>query len=110
MTEILYIGASPSNEDCAQVSTHRDYMPQMRAELYAYQRQLERTYPPPKSAEYRIKWENHEFGRYGEVVAVFDPNDPYEVEWALMSEYGCEDWDDKALEDLAAAGFPLELR
>ena len=109
--DMIYIGATPNDEECAQVSEHTDYMPQMRAELRAYKNQLTRMYPPPEGGDARfdIKWERHDFGTYGEVVARFDGENDAEIEWAMSAELGAETWDDQARDELAAAGFPPEV-
>lgn len=96
------IGCSPNAEDCVQVGPH-DYIGYMQAELAAYKSQLERLYPPPEGCYFSVKWHPHDFGRYGEIRAVYtsDYNQEH-VDWAYGAEEGAENWDEDAKKELAA--------
>lgn len=104
--EFMYVGAAPHEEECVQVSSTHDYLPAMRRELAAYSRQLTRVFPPPEGACFTVKWESHDFGSYGEVVAKFDPQNQAHVDWALAAELGCDHWDALARAELGLA--PVE--
>lgn len=105
----IAIGCSPYEEDCVQVSSKVDYMPQMRKELAAFKSQLERTYPPPEGCYFTIKWANHDFGRYGEVHAAYTSDlDKRALDWALNAEDSVEKWDEQARKELGLAESPLK--
>lgn len=99
--EIVYIGASPTEVDCAQ-TTQPDFMQRARLELNLYKQQLEEMYPAPEGAYFAIKWQSHDFGSYGEVVAVFDPSNQDHEIWAFKSEDGCPHWSESSLKELQA--------
>ena len=65
MRGMLHIGCTPYNEDCVQV----DSIGAMTLELKLYRAMLLSKWP---HADLRIRWESHDFGRYGEVICVFD--------------------------------------
>ncbi len=106
MRDYIYIGCSPVEEECVQVSSTVDYLPAMRAELAIYKRQLERTYPTDTGGYFSIKWSGHDFGTYGEVVAVYDSDDDAQTDWAYGTEEGCDYWDAIAIAERRAAGLP----
>lgn len=92
MKDYLYLGTSPYGEDCVQVSKGSDYLNAMRTELERYRRLLQKRFP---EGNFRIKWENHDFGRYGEIVIVYDTDDPKSVSYAYMVEDNLpEYWED----------------
>jgi hypothetical protein len=98
----IYIGSSPYECDCAQVGSP-DYHWRSKVELQAFKEQLERLFPAPEGARYDIAWSNHDYGRYGEVVAVFDPTNEVHTDWAFLAEDGCATWDEQALEKILQA-------
>jgi len=93
------IGSSPNAEECVQVSTVKDYMTEMTHELKRYKELLERMFPVPHGvpAKIDIKWFDHDFGRYGEVVVIFDDENLEAIEYAGMVEDGAPDyWEGEA--------------
>lgn len=98
--EKIYIGSSPYEEDCAQVG-QPDFHTKSKAELQAFKDQLQRLFPAPEGACYQVVWSNHDYGRYGEVCAVFDPSNEEHTDWAYIAEDGCATWDDEAKAFLA---------
>ena len=97
------IGCSPNEEDCVQVGSNREHL--MGKELEIYKNQLTRAFPPPEGCYFKVKWNSHDFGRYGEVRAVF-PEDSEEGEkWALEAENGVDHWDAQAVEERRSAGL-----
>lgn len=99
----IEIGSSPNEEDCVQVSSTKDYIGDMQAELAAYKSQLARAYPPPEGCYFKVCYHSHDFGRYGEVAAVYESDSNQEqVNWAYDAEAGCNNWDEEAAKELAA--------
>lgn len=101
-TAKIFIGSSPYEEDCAQVGSN-DFHWKSKAELQAFKDQLQRLFPAPEGASYQIVWSNHDYGRYGEVCAVFDDTNETHADWAWQAEDGCATWDDEAKAFIAAA-------
>lgn len=101
MRDYIFIGPTPSAEDCQQVGTDQ-YDPTMaRAECRAYLHQLRRVYgPEPEGAVLKIKSNPHEFGSYLEVVCEYDDRNETAVEYAFNCENGTENWDDEAKAEL----------
>jgi hypothetical protein len=94
----FYLGPVPAEEDCAQVGDP-DYNMKATREMNAYIGQLQREFSD--YADYglfRIKWQNHDFGRYGDVVFVFDDETEGALDYAIKVENNTPmNWDDMAL-------------
>jgi hypothetical protein len=72
MQDFFCIGPSPSEEDCAQVG-EPDYRNKAVRECTRYIELLRKTIgPEPEGARLGIKWFDHDFGQYCEVVCYFD--------------------------------------
>lgn len=76
--EHVYLGSSPTDEPCAQ-KNDPGYGPKAYAETGRYIAQLRRLYAVSHGgrecpAVIRRKSEAHDFGRYYEVVASYDPD------------------------------------
>lgn len=82
--EYLELGSAPTEEECVQVSDKVDYIPAMREELIRYRKLLEKMFP---SCYFSIMWFDHDFGRYGEVVVRFNPDNEEEVHYAYNVEH-----------------------
>jgi hypothetical protein len=96
MSEILELACSPLSESCVQVSSEENYLPKMKDELIRFQAQLEKRFPIPEgiSVRFFIKWQPHDFGRYGEVAIEFIPDTKGE-DFAFFVESNLpEIWDD----------------
>ena len=106
MQEIIEIGTTPYEEECAQVGQD-GYRAQAQKECAAYRSQLRRVFgEEPDGARLKIKGNSHDFGTYFEVACYFDP----ENEAAATYAYRCEaeapaQWDDAARMEL---GLPEE--
>ena len=98
MRDSMYLGATPYEEDCAQVGSD-DYMRRARQECRAYIKQLIRMFgDPPESCRLVIKSSPHDFGSYLAVEAVFDEAGQ---EYALRCEnQQPRNWDDQARAEL----------
>ena len=99
MRDYIYIGSTPADEPCEQAGGNEG---KMRLECQTYMEQLRRLHgAEPQGAQLRIKWENHDFGRYAEVVCYFDGALPETVSYAFgMEEKSSQLWDAEALEAL----------
>jgi hypothetical protein len=84
-TEIIQIGATPYEEDCAQVG-RRDYPERSRRECLVFQRMLQRLFPAPDGACLKVKSFPHDLGGYREVCVSYDTKDEAACEYAFMLE------------------------
>lgn len=101
-TDYLYIGPTPVNENCAQVGDP-DFNMKASKEMKAFINQLYRTFPDAteNSVKFRIKWELHDFGKYGEVVVDYNCEDEMSYSYALNIDSNIpENWDEEALKEL----------
>ena len=97
MRDYFELGCTPAEEDCVQVERTGTYMPAMKAELARYRELLRVLFPIPDDLDvyFAIKWEDHDFGRYGEVAIFFNDNDPRTIEFAcFVEEHTPATWDD----------------
>lgn len=97
--DYINIGPTPHDEACAQIG-QEDYYRRGRKECAAYCRQLRRMYPEPAGGYFAVKSFDHDFGRYCEVVAKYDPTDREAVHWAFAAESGAAEWDNDARAEL----------
>lgn len=98
----MYLGPTPADENCAQVGED-NFREKAKKEMTAYMNQLMRQFPDVAefNVRFKIKWQNHDFGTYGEVVAVYDAADQESTRKALDIEWQLpENWDEEALEEL----------
>ena len=100
--EYMEIGPTPYEEDCIQIGD-LNYSTLAKKEMDEYVNQLYRMFPDANSrgVSFKIKWFNHDFGRYGEVCIYWDLDNSdaddyaYEIERSLPSH-----WDEEALKEL----------
>ena len=86
MMNYVSIGPSPCNEDCAQVG-QPDYREKATEECKRFIALIrEKLGPEPPGALLRIKWNDHDFGSYADVVCAYNDNDEEATEYA----YHCE--------------------
>lgn len=100
--EYVYLSPTPVDESCAQVG-EPDFRKKATKEMTAFIGQLYRCFPKAKEVGvyFRIKWQNHDFGEYGEVVAAYEMGDEEAMNLAYYVENNIpENWDDEALEEL----------
>ena len=93
------VSSVPYEENCAQVGED-NYRKKAIVECTAYINQLERLFPEAKDhgIQFKIKWNNHDFGTYAEVELYFDDSDDYayHIDANIPSN-----WDEKSLNELA---------
>jgi hypothetical protein len=95
MTTYVELAAAPIEEDCAQVGMP-GYREQALAECARFIKLLRQKFgPEPEGARLSVKWFEHDFGPYCEVVCYYNTDIPPSVEYA----YDCEanlpaTWDD----------------
>lgn len=105
MKDFLYLGPVPCDESCAQVGDN-DFRRKATIEMKAYISLLKRKFPLTEESgvTLRIKWENHDFGAYGEVVAEYDYHNEEALAYALRIENNLPyEWDETALMELIEA-------
>lgn len=98
----MYLGPTPADESCAQVGED-NFREKAKKEMNAYINQLMRQFPNVDefNVSFKIKWQNHDFGTYGEVVAVYDAANQESARKALDIEWQLpENWDEEALKEL----------
>lgn len=93
MTETLTIGASPAEEDCAQLGRTPDFQRLNRLEVDCYQAALIARYgPPPEGVAFARDTSTHDFGRYTELALRFDPTDEAHAAYAILADEGLGRW------------------
>lgn len=100
--DYIYLSPSPVEEDCAQLGSP-DFHKRATREMTAFVGQLYRTFPTAREVGvyFRIKWENHDFGQYGEVVAAYDMDDKEAFDFAIHVEHNIpEYWDEEAISEM----------
>jgi hypothetical protein len=83
--QIIQIGATPCEEECAQTG-RSDYPERSRRECLVFQRMLERLYPAPDGACLEVKSFPHDFGGYREVCVCYDDENEAASEYAFRLE------------------------
>lgn len=99
----LYLGPTPTEESCAQVGTD-NFKQIAKKEMTAFCNQLYREFPDATElgVAFKIKWEMHDFGEYGEVVAAYPLDNEKAFEYALKVEWNVpEHWDKEAIKELS---------
>jgi len=101
MRDYIDLGASPYEEQCAQVG-RPDYWDQARRECREYIKQLRRRFGAEPDGTTLVVTENpHDFGTYLSVVCRFDSARPQSVEYAFRCEREMPGlWDEEALREL----------
>lgn len=73
-TDKYHLGPAPADEACAQVGDD-EYERQAKAECATYMAAIQIVCgEPPPGAKLKVEWADHEYGRYAEVVVLFDGN------------------------------------
>lgn len=109
--ETIFLGTTPWADSRHDITSGPDAdETQMQVEATVYADQLARTFPPPDGASFVV-----DSRQYGDGVTTYfaamrlDPSNDEHLDWVRDIGRGCEAWDDDALYELAAAGFPREL-
>lgn len=104
--ETIELGATPYNEECAQVGEY-DYYHKAQKECQTFISQLKRVYKSahqqdiPDSLKLRIKSYSHDFGNYYEVAASFDSaNEEAQAAFYWLEENVPANWDEQAKQEL----------
>ena len=95
MQTYLALAPAPIEEDCAQVGTP-GYRGQALEECARFIRRLRQKFgPEPEGACLSVKWFDHDFGPYCEVVCYYDTDISPSVEYAYTCEANLPaTWDD----------------
>ncbi|MDR0578705.1 MAG: hypothetical protein LBI87_14535 [Candidatus Accumulibacter sp.] len=84
--QCLSIGATPCEEECAQVG-RPDYEERSRRECLVFQRMLERLHPAPNAEAWlEVKSFAHDFGRHHQVCVCFNEQDEAACHYANRLE------------------------
>jgi hypothetical protein len=112
MKEYMEIGASPYDEDCAQVGTV-DYYDKSKAEMTAYINQLNRLFSDAESKgiDFKIKRFYHDFGTYGEVCMYWNIDNEISDQYVYIIESNLPaTWDREALQELKLEPSKIESK
>ena len=103
MTDYLYLGPVPCEEDAIQVSPTCDTVA-MKKQVRDYVTMLEERFPDaPEEAYFSIKTEYHDYGTYYEAVVKYKDCDEDAVNYAFFVESNLPSrWDDKEVLDWKA--------
>jgi len=86
MRDFITLGQTPCSERCANVG-EPNYRERARAECQKYIQLLRQHFgPEPLGAHFAIKWFDHDFGPYYEVVCFYDSINELAREYALRCE------------------------
>ena len=98
MLDHLYIGPSPSDEDCAQIGITEGAQRLNRIECEAYIEALRKVYgDEPEGAYLESKAERHDFGSYREVVCYYDTDNRDAALYAFKVESGLRTWEEAGM-------------
>ena len=87
MREWLTLGPVPYEEDCVQVSSSEDYLPEMVKEVRKFVEFLNNRFLNiPENAHFGVKSENHDFGPYKEAAIYWDTEDSESEQFAYFVE------------------------
>lgn len=86
MTDFVYLGPAPDDEECAQIGQD-NFRERATQECRRYIALLRKTFgDEPDGARLAIKWEQHDFGPYPEVVCRYNDEKPASVAYAFHAE------------------------
>lgn len=101
MQQIIHIGATPPEENCAQFGA-ASYNEQSLLECSVYKRMLMRTSPPPDGASLLIKSFPYDGGHYREVCVSYEDSSEIACTYAFnLESKGPVEWDPIARYELA---------
>lgn len=87
MRSYLELGSAPVEEECVQVTQDIKYLEVMREEVKKYKQLLEELFSNrPDGTRFEIKSFAHDYGRYYEVVFVYDDEIEQHEEYAFRVE------------------------
>lgn len=92
-TQILHLGPVPADEPCAQLGRTRAFDRFALLETNVHRAALiARFGPPPPGASLRCEGQNHDLGRYYELIARYDRADSAARAWAAAIDRGLTRW------------------
>ncbi len=103
MYDYVTLGPVPADESCAQVGD-KHFREISTIEMNEYVKMLDRMFPDAdeNGVRFKVKWFDHDFGSYGEVVALFVDLDEKSCDFAYHVENNAPmEWDEIALNNLA---------
>lgn len=94
-TEIAYIGSAPAEETCAQLGRTRSFDRHNGLEVMTYRAAIIAVYGvPPAGVSLTGVGNDHDFGRYMDLQAHFDPDDEDACRYVEQIENGLARWID----------------
>jgi hypothetical protein len=85
-SDVVRIGPAPCDEECAQVG-QKDYRERAVEECMRFIKLLRKTFgDEPEGARLAIKWFDHDFGSYCEVVCWYEKEDAREYAFRCENE------------------------
>ncbi len=86
MKDLVYIGPTPAEEDCAQIEAE-DYSKRARPECQRFMDLIRvKLGPEPTGARLKILSQPHDFGSYLEVVCEYDGENEAAADYAFKCE------------------------
>lgn len=84
--DLVFLGPVPPDETCAQVGDE-NYVERSEAECQRYIALIRKVMgPEPRGAKLKVKWCDHDLGRYAEVVCEFDDRYQEAFDYAFRCE------------------------
>lgn len=84
--EFLELGPVPAEEECVGVNPNVDYIRPMREECLRFMNMLESRFASFDKIYFSVKGNDHEFGRYYEVIVRYNPDDEESIDQAFTVE------------------------
>lgn len=93
-TDKTHLGPAPAEESCAQLGSD-GYEERAPAECLAYIEAIKRVCgEPPLGARLKVEWASHDYGRYAEVVCLYDGESKQAAAYAaLVDENAPTTWE-----------------
>jgi hypothetical protein len=113
MKNTYYLGSAPADENCVQLdSGDQSSSERMQGECWIFLAQLERDYergngsPLPAGCKLKVQGQQHDFGRYYEVVLECDDTDNGTTAAALWLDWHASaEWDETSTKELIKKGL-----
>ena len=109
LMQYLSLGSTPAAEDCIQVSSTHDYLPDMTNQCQRYKEMLIAKFTNCDKVNFKIKSFEHDFGTYKEVVVEYDSCNSEATEQAFFIENNLpENWADTEIQPFVLPIAELE--
>lgn len=100
MKDFYTLGSAPTEEESVQVSPNVEYIIPMEAECRKYKEMLKKRFIHFNEVNFSIKSFLHDFGKYYEVVVIFDVNsNKANAQACAVEDHLPTTWDDEMIID-----------